>query len=235
MTDRSVSGSESARENPDRQRYPGARIAVFLREPLPGATKTRLIPALGAAGALALYEAMAERTIRLIQREALAGLSLWVTSNPAHEWFLSNCNKKEIYVQEGSDLGLRMAHCAATLLAQDGVDGVLIVGSDCPALDGAYLSQALAALESGADVVIGPASDGGYVLIGLRAPVADLFRDVDWGTSRVLAQTMAHAQELALRVELLPELWDVDTEADLTRLDSLQPPLAWHRLEDSGS
>lgn len=206
-------------------RYPRARIAVFLREPVAGATKTRLIPTLGADGALALYRAMAERILALLRREPLAGLALWVSSNISHEWFLSNCNKKEIYLQEGSDLGRRMRSCAERMLAQQGVDALLIVGSDCPALSADYLDSALAALYDGQDVVIGPAADGGYVLLGLRQPLPALFEDIDWGSSRVLTQTLERLAGQSCRVKLLPELWDVDTAADLPRLATLQPPL----------
>lgn len=205
--------------------HPDAHIAVFARAPELGQVKTRLIPAIGADKALALYTAMLDRTLKLVTQSGLAPMSLWVTSNPSHKSFTTHCNKKEIFQQKGADLGQRMAYCAQTVLAQPQTGYLLITGTDCPALTTDYLRSALVQLQQGQDCVLGPARDGGYVLIGLRRPVAEVFQGIQWGSARVLEQTLAVLAELGLEAGLLEELWDVDEPADLSQLDSLQPPL----------
>lgn len=211
--------------------HPRARIIVFAREPVPGKVKTRLQPALGRTGALALYRALLARLGRRLTAATLAPWELWVSSNQDHEDFITICNKKDINLQSGADLGARMDHASATVLARDGVDRVLLIGCDCPLLDGDYLGRALVAL-SQADVVLGPAEDGGYVLIGMKRPQPALFRDVAWGTGRVLAQTRAHIAAAGLTAELLEPLWDVDRPEDLGRLAALDP--AMEALVESG-
>lgn len=205
--------------------YPHAHIAIFAREPRPGGVKTRLQPALGETGCLSLYRAMLRRTVETVAAAELAPHSLWVSSNPSHETFITLCHSDIIYNQEGGDLGVRMAHASATLLAGKTVRAVLIVGTDCPALDRDYLGWALGAMAAGTDVVLGPAEDGGYVLIGLRSPQPALFRGIDWGSARVLEQTVATLRAMGLRYTLLETLWDVDRPQDLPRLETLVPPL----------
>lgn len=204
-----------------------AHIAVFARAPELGKVKTRLTPALGAESALGLYTAMLDRTLSLIKVSELAPTSLWVTSNPSHEIFIRHCPEREIYLQCGADLGQRMGHCVEELLSNPDTDYLVLIGTDCPALTKDYLQAALTALEGGQDCVLGPARDGGYVLIGLRRPLPALFQDIDWGTSRVLAQTLDRIARMELRLTLLEEQWDVDESADLALLATLQPPLSW--------
>ena len=119
---------------------------------------------------------------------------------------------------------------AAAFAAQAGP--LLLIGSDCPALQPAHLIAAASALlaEEGAgnDAVLIPADDGGYVLIGLRSPQPRLFAGVDWGSARVMAQTRQRLAELRLRWAELPALWDVDRPADLTRLTTLEGDAAWN-------
>lgn len=219
-------------ETPSRNQpfaFPRGHIAVFARTPELGRVKTRLIPAIGADAALALHLAMSDRTLGLVRQSGLASMSLWITENSSHEYFLSHCNSEEIYVQKGEDLGQRMAACAETLLARPETDYLLIIGTDCPPLTAGYLRKALDALQSGHECVLGPARDGGYVLIGLRRPQPALFRHIEWGSSRVFAQTQAAMERLGLQPCLLEELWDVDEPADLELLATLQPPLNWRR------
>ena len=216
----------SLNEAGDDRKYPAARILVFARAPEAGAVKTRLAGEIGAESALSLYLAMLRRVFETAERAALAEVHLWAASNPAHEEFLALCEAGRIRLQRGADLGERMLHAATRELAGDGVDSVLIVGSDCPALGADYLDRALAALAA-AELVLGPARDGGYVLIGLRAARPELFRGVDWGSGAVLEQTLARARELGLQPQLLEPCWDVDTAGDLPLLQELRPPLSW--------
>jgi uncharacterized protein len=201
-----------------RFKYPRARLLVFAREPVLGSVKTRLQGALGEAGCLALHEALLAHIRSSLVQSRLAPMTMWVSSNLSHECFLSHCNKKDIYLQKGEDLGQRMAHAAAVTLQQREVESVIIVGADCPVLDKKYLETALQALAAGNRVVLGPAEDGGYVLIGLRQAEHEVFRGIDWGSSRVLEQTRSRLESAAIPYALLETLWDVDRPSDLPRL-----------------
>ncbi len=210
-----------------RYRYPSARILVFAREPKAGAVKTRLAAHIGDESALRLYLAMLRRVVMTVEQAALAEFHLWAASNCEHEEFLALCNVQDIRLQQGDCLGSRMRNACAIELAEAGVDSVLIIGSDSPGLTPDYLDRALSALSGGTDVVLGPARDGGYVLIGLRKVSGELFREVDWGGSEVLEQTVSRVREAGLRHQLLEPSWDVDEPEDLPLLDELAPPLSW--------
>lgn len=125
--------------------------------------------------------------------------------------------------QQGRDLGERLAALLAGLIAE-GHTAAIAIDSDSPTLPMAYVAAAARCLrERTADIVIGPADDGGYYLIGVTTPQPRLFEDVPWSTSRVLPTTLARAKELGLRSHLLPAWFDVDTERDLRRLrDQMQ-------------
>ena len=207
--------------------YPGARILVFAKAPEAGKVKTRLARDIGAEAALGLYLAMLRRVFATVEQAALAEAHLWAAGDPRHPELLGLCDVRCIHRQEGDDLGERMRHAAARELAAEDVDSVLIIGSDCPALTADYLESALAALADGVELVLGPARDGGYVLIGLRKVPAGLFDGVEWGGANVREQTLARAGELGLRRHLLAPSWDVDTAADLPLLQELRPPLSW--------
>ncbi len=210
-----------------RRKHPSARIAVFARAPKMGEVKTRLAARVGTEAALRLYLAMLRRVVETVERAALAEFRLWAASDPGHEEFLALCNVQDIRLQQGGDLGSRMHNAAAAELAEDGVEFVLIVGSDCPALTPDYLERALDALSAGVEVMLGPARDGGYVLIGLRQASRELFSEVNWGGPDVLEQTLESAREAGLSHQLLEPSWDVDDADDLPLLEELRPPLFW--------
>ncbi len=214
-------------ESSRRLKYPGARIAVFAREPRLGQVKSRLATRIGESAALAIYRAMLQRVGELLLHCDLADWTLWVTSNPSHKSFLSLCNKKNIFLQSDGDLGARMLHTLRESLRAEGTEAVLLIGTDCPALDVDYLDSALAALSAGNDIVLGPAEDGGYVLPGAPQAIPALFEDVEWGTDRVLSTTIERLQTGNYRYALLDSLWDVDRPDDLERLETLSPPLQW--------
>jgi rSAM/selenodomain-associated transferase 1 len=206
-------------------RFPSSAIAVFAREPVLGRVKTRLAAEIGEEQALWLYRAMADRMCACINTSELAQMQLWVSANPEHPFFRSQCAAQNIHLQQGADLGEKMLVAIEQALQAQRIDSVLVVGTDCPAIDSAYLGTALGALAGGSDVVIGPAEDGGYVLIGMRRPIAELFAGVDWGTSEVLSQTLEKLHSLQLEYQLLAPLWDVDRPEDLARLSELVPAL----------
>ena len=185
---------------------PDFTLSVFAKAPVPGRVKTRLRPALSGGQAARLAAAFVRDTLgkaaRLGQpvtvyysgdRALLEPLAL-----PGVRWA----------EQGGRDLGARMARVPAPCL---------ILGADSPHLPAALLRAALAAVPLH-DVVLGPAEDGGYFLIGLRAPQPALFDGIAWSTETVLAQTLARADALGLTVHQTPPWYDLDTPADLRRL-----------------
>jgi len=194
---------------------------VFARAPVAGRVKTRLQPQLGEAACLRLYEGLLDRTMCSVTAQGLAPVQLWVDDDPHNETFLSYCNKSNIYIQAEGDLGQKMAHAVATVLSQDDVDSVILLGSDCPELDAAHLGLALQGLADGEDAVITPAEDGGYVLLGLHSPLLAVFENIDWGGERVFEQTQKRFAAVGVKVKTLPMLWDVDRPEDLQRLVNL--------------
>lgn len=196
-------------------------LILFTRFPEAGKTKTRLIPHLGARGAARLQREMTEHAIRQARK---TGAQIEVrytggTEEPTRRWLGADLDYKD---QGDGDLGERMQR-AFEAHFENGADRVVLIGSDCPANDWRNLNEAFQALETN-ECVIGPASDGGYYLIGLcRAGAetppprswtsATLFQNIDWGGERVFAQTVRAAAGLS--VHQLPQLHDVDLMDDL--------------------
>jgi rSAM/selenodomain-associated transferase 1 len=129
-------------------------------------------------------------------------------------------------LQRGEDLGERMRYAAEDCFA-GGTEFVLLVGGDVPALSAKLLERAIKALEGASDVVFVPAQDGGYVLLGMRRMIPELFEGPEWGGENVLAKSLEILKDLGLRAECLETLWDVDVPADLALLEQLDPPLDW--------
>lgn len=191
--------------------------AVYARAPVPGAAKTRLIPALGAAGAASLHARLVQRMLREAVDAGLGPVELWCAPDSAHPFF-SACAARfgvRLRTQAGADLGARMAHTVEQALSD--AAAVLIVGSDIPALDAAHLRRAADAVHA-ADAVFIPAEDGGYVLVGLERAQPGLFEGIGWGGAAVMDQTRARASALGLRLAELEPLWDIDRPEDLARL-----------------
>jgi uncharacterized protein len=192
-------------------------LIIFTRYPIPGQTKTRLIPALGALGAVNLHRELTEHTLtQALHLNAAEAISVEVhvaggEEDPAlAEWLGADL----VYQFQGNgDLGDRMAH-SIDLALQAGHDRVIIIGTDCPGLNADLLKLAFQALHSH-DLVLGPAIDGGYYLIGLRRFIPELFVGINWGTSDVLPQTVNIASKLDLSVGYLPPLADIDRPEDL--------------------
>lgn len=226
MIEQGVTSVKSAMGNTAKARS-RSRILVFAREPRLGQVKTRLASGIGPQGALAVYQAMLVRLGLLLDAMQTPEWDLWVSSNKSHESFLSLCNKRNIYLQSGESLGARMDAAIRQTLLDTKIDQVILIGTDCPALTADYLDKALLSLESGVDVVLGPAEDGGYVLIGMACPQSAVFENIPWGSDQVLSKTLETLKAKGLRYELLDTLWDVDWPEDLPRLQQLEPPLDW--------
>jgi uncharacterized protein len=191
----------------------------MLRVPGAEPVKTRLHGALGRGPATLLYRCILLDTLEAAA--AVPDIELVAAYSPARAApSLAALVRRGTFClpQRGEDLGARMANLVTDLLA-GGRPGVLVTGSDLPTLPSAHLVEAARALTAGAaDVVLGPAEDGGYYLIGLARPAPRLFAEVAWGAADVLELTRARARALGLRVHLLPPWYDVDTPADLARL-----------------
>lgn len=192
------------------------RLILLTRYPEPGKAKTRLIPALGAAGAAALHRQLVEHTLTQVQSlRSCRKVAVEVRFTGGDLTLMQNWLGQawEYQPQDAGDLGDRLAAAAQTAFAA-GSSAVVMIGSDCPGLDAALLDRAFAALQQ-QDLVLGPAKDGGYYLIGLRRFVPDLFQNIAWSTEVVLRQTVAIATQLNLQIAYLPELSDVDYPEDL--------------------
>lgn len=182
-------------------------IIVFARAPVLGQAKTRLIPRLGEWRAARLYRSMIAHAVRTAQQ--CGPVELHGTSR--HSFFRG----LKFRLQRGRDLGERMHHAFLRSPRP-----AILIGSDCPALTVRDLQRALRLLRGGSDVVLAPAEDGGYALIGVRRLPPQIFAGVEWGSSRVYEQTV---KKLAgHRWRALRTLWDVDRPDDLERLRALR-------------
>jgi rSAM/selenodomain-associated transferase 1 len=202
-------------------RFPTARIQLFAKAPLVGAAKTRLIPALGAAGAARLHERLLRETLARLAPALLAPIELWCAPDCDHPVFVELAARYALTLrrQRGEDLGERLQQAAADALSggAEAAEMVLLIGCDCPDLDAGYAAEALEALE-GHDAVLGPAADGGYVLLGLRRAEPALFRGMPWGGEHVAALTRARMHSVGLRWRELAVLRDLDRPEDLVLL-----------------
>lgn len=189
-------------------------IIVFARAPVPGRTKTRLIPALGAEGAAELHRALLRHILEAAAAARPQALELWAAGSDDDGELAAMAKEfgARLFGQTGENLGVRMEGALAAATARGGP--ALVVGSDCPWLDSSALSQALAALD-GHDAVLGPAHDGGYVLLGLWHAEPALFRGIPWGTDRVLALTRERLSALDW------DWWELEIRGDIDRPDDL--------------
>ena len=193
-------------------------LAILAKAPAPGAVKTRLIPALGAEGAAALHARLIERTVATTCAAAIGPVTLWVTPAPPRAYFTTLASRFPIGLaaQPDGDLGARM------LAACQAVAGpAIVIGTDCPALTSFHLREAADALRAGSDVVVIPAEDGGYVLIGSRRSQPELFSRMTWGVDTVMAETRRRLAQHGLTSHEFAPLWDIDRPEDLARLRTL--------------
>ena len=203
------------------------RIVVFAKAPLAGFVKTRLIPALGAQGAAALASRMLSHTLAQALAAGEQAVELCMSPAPLDAAWKSVARPQavESSAQGEGDLGERMNRAMNRALARQ-QGPVLLMGTDCPALNTAHILEAARQLEQH-DAVLVPAADGGYVMIGLRLPCPGLFTDMAWSTPVVACETLHRMASLGLRVWQGPLLHDIDEPADLQYLPAsfTSPPL----------
>jgi rSAM/selenodomain-associated transferase 1 len=189
-------------------------VGVFARPPLPGLVKTRLAAEIGVTRATRVYRHCLEHALGVASGSGLE-----------HQVYLTReCDEPplcdvEYRLQRGADLGARMINALRDLIDGDG-RAAMIIGSDCLDLAAVHLQQAAQAL-SDHELVLVPAADGGFVLIGCREAKPELFKSVVWGSDGVLEQTLANAHALGYRVCLLETVRDIDTLEDLEHYPEL--------------
>ncbi len=198
-----------------------AILVMFTRYPIPGKTKTRLIPALGPERAAEVQRQMTERTVdEMVKASASCKFTAEIrfsggSRTDMTEWLGSDFEYRD---QGEGDLGVRLSK-AFTENFDAGADRVIVIGSDCPDVTARILVESLSRLDE-SDVVLGPAADGGYYLIGMRRRHIWLFEGIPWGTARVRAMTIGKLEENGIAYALLEQLSDIDTPEDL-KTDSL--------------
>ena len=190
-------------------------LAIMARAPVLHQCKTRLVPELGADGALQAHIELVSATLARLSKVNNVQVSLWVThlDEATRAWGAEF--DLPVFLQRGNDLGAKMDDVFVSLF-DSGAGRVCLVGTDCPEIDRSYVDQAFAAL-SLTPLVLGPALDGGYGLIGMRHPCAALFQDIQWSSPVVYAQTLQRADTANLEVTVLDTIWDVDDPADWRR------------------
>ena len=210
------------------RRYPAARpsrvtLQIFAKNPVPGQVKTRLALTIGDEDAAALYCDLVERTLSLANAARAAGvidrIELWCAPDSDAPMFAiwRDRHRVELKRQTGRDLGAKMKNALDSALANQ--QRAIVIGTDCPAMDLPYLARAVAALDDHA-VVLGPAEDGGYVLVGLSRAI-DAFSGIPWSSPNTMTATREKLRRERVRWAELPLLWDVDEPADLDRWRAL--------------
>jgi hypothetical protein len=190
------------------------RVVIFVKAPLAGLAKTRLIPALGQQGAAELAKRLLGHTLREALAAQVGPVELCVTPSAAHPiWPTLAIPRAVPLTEQGEgDLGERMARAARRVLAAG--ESVLLIGTDCPQLDAAQLQQAASALQH-AHAALLPAFDGGYVLLGLNQFDASVFSGITWSTDSVASSTFQRLEQLNWRMHIGPTLHDIDAPPDL--------------------
>lgn len=189
-------------------------LQIFTKAPIEGYCKTRLIPHLGKKETVNIHMAMVQNTITMAKTVMGIDILLWCKPSKEHPFFqrLAIENDISLFDQTGESLGSIMkdaARQAATVYKN-----IIQIGTDCPYIDSKYLELSLESLNDDNPVVIGPATDGGYVLLAQQKYYPDIFNDIDWGTSLVLHQLESNLNKQGIQYSKLPVLNDIDTIDD---------------------
>jgi rSAM/selenodomain-associated transferase 1 len=212
-------------------------LIVFAKAPVEAQCKTRLIPLLGESGATEFYKDLLQHCLHRVSQLDNTDIALYVTPHTQHPFIqqLATNYGTALQAQQGKDLGERMHHAM-----QQGLQAyqrVVLIGSDCPDITAHYLEQAFATLQQ-SELVIGPAKDGGYVLIGGQRISTDIFANTHWGNEQVLAQCLQNIHHAGYSHQCLPTLQDIDTPEDFlqnqlqlqTLLGKTYPLSSYHHL-----
>ena len=211
--------------------YPDSRLLIFAKPPIAGQVKTRLHSVLSPNQCARLQQVLIRNTLEMSLATRLCPVELWCATPADHSYF-QDCQKRyavPLYQQQGDDLGARMQYALEHTLKD--AASALLIGTDCAVLKRNHLQQALQLLDTEAEargrktphILLIPAEDGGYVLIGAKRNYPETlwsacFSAIDWGSSQVMQQTMDGLEQAGINWAQLPPLWDIDRPADLLRL-----------------
>ncbi len=193
-------------------KYPQARVLIFIKSPIAGLVKTRLMPTLTAQQACDVYQQLLTRIFTTLTQAKLCPIECWCTPDTTDP-FIAHLTQDKMYshyIQPQGDLGERMYFAAQQSLQS--AQKVVLIGADCPPMSADYIEQAIQILDK-VDSVLGPSEDGGYVLLGLTEAKKHYFENIKWGTDTVLETTRLRMKNYAE----LNLLWDLDTVHDLKR------------------
>ena len=193
-------------------------IMVFARSPVPGRTKTRLIPALGAVGAAHLHAYLIDRTLAMVTAIDNVNVTIWCMPSP-NDPFFQLCEERYgvgLSTQHGDSVGSSMHHAFGKALKT--APWAIVLGTDCPELQIDDVQRAIEAMQNGMDAVAGPAYDGGYYLLGLRQAPPRLFENIPWGTEQVWVMTQDRLRTLGWSWATIARRHDLDRPEDLEHL-----------------
>lgn len=195
-------------------------VFVFARAAVGGSVKTRLAPVLTESERHAFHNELTNKALETAKSTGLP-VELWTTDEHNHDIRrLAGQYNAGIKQQTGNDLGERMLH--ALLDGLQRYKGIILIGTDCPVMQAEYIGSAVQLLDKGKDVVLGPAEDGGYVLLAARRLLKPMFTDISWGTDRVYEQTRGRLNVAAMQYVSQEVLWDIDRPEDYRRYQELK-------------
>ena len=192
-------------------------IQVFTKAPIEGYCKTRLIPSLGNKETAQFHMDMVRNTIATAKTIKDVDVQLWCTPSQQHVFFqkLAKENALILHDQDGETLGCIMKNAAQH--AADIYTNIIQIGTDCPYIDSNYINSSVAKLNDNNHAVIGPAYDGGYVLLAINHYYPEIYDEINWGTNVVLQQLERNLQKLNIQYSKLVSLNDIDTFDDYKR------------------
>lgn len=198
------------------------QLIIFSKAPVAGQVKTRLQPDIGPEACAVLQERMIKKTLSTALASSASRVLLYTWPDTHHPLFqgLGKYQKVSLHTQTGVDLGTRMSHAFSQTLKTPA--SVILIGTDCPELTPSILDQCFQGLEQGTDCILVPALDGGYVLIGMSQHHAEIFERIDWGSKRVLEQSLVRLKSSGMSFHCLPALNDIDTLNDLKACTELE-------------
>ena len=192
-------------------------ILLFAKAPVAGNVNTRLIPDIGVQAATQLQHDLIDQRLSMLMQANLCAVCL-MCSPDVHDEYFVHCKEHypiTLLAQSGADLGARMLNGIKQALQQ--YKYCIVIGTDAPALDEVLLGQAIERLKTGAEVVFVPAEDGGYVLAGLQKPYEFLFKDINWGSAKVMSQSRSKLKKNSISFDELATCWDIDRLEDYQR------------------
>lgn len=192
-------------------------LIIFVKNLIEGHVKTRLAATLGNDGAMDIYKQLLKNTQNSILNFETDKIVFYSDFIEEEIWGNNLFQNK---IQEGNDLGERMKNAFNSSFTA-GYEKIVIIGTDCPGINKSILENAFMALNN-LDIVIGPATDGGYYLLGMKKEYPFLFQNIEWSTDKVLQQTIDLCSKNRLSYFLLPELSDIDEEKDLIHFKTIQ-------------